>query len=356
MDTPTSPIVDGTTPDEQESSTSPAQSALPANDVAAINQLKVVYEEFKDELGKVIIGQDEVIERLAICLFSRGHALLMGVPGLAKTLLVSSVAETMDLSFNRIQFTPDLMPADITGTDIIQETGAGHREFQFIKGPVFANLVLADEINRAPAKTQSAMLEAMQENMVTVLGKTYQLDKPFFVLATQNPIEQEGTYPLPEAQLDRFMFLIEVDYPSHDEELRIARETTGTSKPTLKHILSGERVQQYQDLVRRIPVPDHIYDYAVEIVRKTRPGSAAAPDWINEYVGWGAGPRAVQYLILGAKARAALNGSYMARLEDIEAVASPVLNHRVLTNFAAESQGMTSAKVVSQLIEEMREV
>ena len=355
MDIPTSPIADGTTPDEQESSASPAQSALPANDVAAIDQLKVVYEEFKDELGKVIIGQDEVIERLAICLFSRGHALLMGVPGLAKTLLVSSVAETMDLSFNRIQFTPDLMPADITGTDIIQETGAGHREFQFIKGPVFANLVLADEINRAPAKTQSAMLEAMQENMVTVLGKTYQLDKPFFVLATQNPIEQEGTYPLPEAQLDRFMFLIEVDYPSHDEELRIARETTGTSKPTLKHILSGERVQQYQDLVRRIPVPDHIYDYAVEIVRKTRPGSAAAPDWINEYVGWGAGPRAVQYLILGAKARAALNGSYMARLEDIEAVASPVLNHRVLTNFAAESQGMTSAKVVSQLIEEMRE-
>jgi MoxR-like ATPase len=221
---------------------------------------------------------------------------------------------------------------------------------------VFANLVLADEINRAPAKTQSAMLEAMQENMVTVLGKTYPLDKPFFVLATQNPIEQEGTYPLPEAQLDRFMFLIEVEYPSHEEELRIARETTGTSKPRLNHILSGERVQEYQDLVRRIPVPDHIYDYAVELVRKTRPGSQAAPEWINEYVGWGAGPRAVQYLILGAKARAALNGSDMARLEDIEAVASPVLNHRVLTNFAAESQGMTSSKVVSRLIDEMKEV
>jgi MoxR-like ATPase len=330
-------------------------TALPADDVLAVDQLQQVYQDFKKEIGKVIIGQEDVIERLAICLFSRGHALLMGVPGLAKTLLVSSVAETMDLSFNRIQFTPDLMPADITGTDIIQETDAGHREFEFIKGPVFANLVLADEINRAPAKTQSAMLEAMQENMVTVLGKTYPLDKPFFVLATQNPIEQEGTYPLPEAQLDRFMFLIEVEYPSHEEELRIARETTGTSKPKLNHILSGERVQEYQELVRRIPVPDHIYDYAVEIVRKTRPGSPAAPEWINDYVGWGAGPRAVQYLILGAKARAALNGSYMARLEDIEAVASPVLNHRVLTNFAAESQGMTSSKVVNKLIDEMRE-
>lgn len=343
---------DSSTQDTNDGMTS-TNSALPADDVIAVDQLRQVYQDFKEEIGKVIIGQDEVIERLAICLFSRGHALLMGVPGLAKTLLVSSVAETMDLSFNRIQFTPDLMPADITGTDIIQETGAGHREFEFIKGPVFANLVLADEINRAPAKTQSAMLEAMQENMVTVLGKTYPLDKPFFVLATQNPIEQEGTYPLPEAQLDRFMFLIEVEYPSHEEELRIARETTGTSKPQLNHILSGQRVQEYQDLVRRIPVPDHIYDYAVEIVRKTRPGSSAAPDWINDYVGWGAGPRAVQYLILGAKARAALNGSYMARLEDIEAVASPVLNHRVLTNFAAESQGMTSSKVVSKLIDEM---
>ena len=222
--------------------------------VAAIDQLGHVYQDFKNEIGKVIIGQEDVVERLAICLFSRGHALLMGVPGLAKTLLVSSVAETMDLTFNRIQFTPDLMPADITGTDIIQETSSGHREFEFIQGPVFANLVLADEINRAPAKTQSAMLEAMQENMVTVLGKTYQLDKPFFVLATQNPVEQEGTYPLPEAQLDRFMFLIDVDYPSHDEELRIARETTGIAKQQLNHILNGEQVQQYQDLVRRVPV------------------------------------------------------------------------------------------------------
>jgi len=333
----------------------PNHPKLPDDDVAAIDQLGEVYKAFKQEISKVIIGQEDVIEQLAICLFARGHALLMGVPGLAKTLLVSSVAETMDLSFNRIQFTPDLMPADITGTDIIQETNAGHREFEFIKGPVFANLVLADEINRAPAKTQSAMLEAMQENMVTVLGKTYTLDKPFFVLATQNPVEQEGTYPLPEAQLDRFMFLINVDYPSHEEELRIARETTGVAKKALKHILSGQQVIDYQHLVRRMPVPDHIYEYAVEIVRKTRPDTDAAAEWIGEYVAWGAGPRAVQYLILGAKARAALSGSYMARLEDIEAVARPVLTHRVLTNFAAESQGMTAAKVVDRLIEEMRE-
>jgi len=332
-----------------------SNSSLPSSDVEAIDHLGNIYKSFKEEISKVIIGQEDVIEQLAICLFAKGHALLMGVPGLAKTLLVSSVAETMDLSFNRIQFTPDLMPADITGTDIIQETDTGHREFEFIKGPVFANLVLADEINRAPAKTQSAMLEAMQENMVTVLGRTYTLDKPFFVLATQNPVEQEGTYPLPEAQLDRFMFLINVDYPSEAEELRIARETTGEANKALKHILNGQQVIDFQQLVRRMPVPDHIYEYAVEIVRKTRPGSKEAPDWLAEYVAWGAGPRAVQYLILGAKSRAALNGSYMARLEDIEAVARPVLTHRVLTNFAAESQGMTAAKVVDRLIDEMKE-
>ena len=354
MDNTDAPTTTPTESSDAENTTLEANT-LPPDDVAAIDQLGRVYQDFKEEIGKVIIGQEDVVEQLAICLFARGHALLMGVPGLAKTLLVSSVAETMDLSFNRIQFTPDLMPADITGTDIIQETDAGQREFQFIKGPVFANLVLADEINRAPAKTQSAMLEAMQENMVTVLGKTYKLDKPFFVLATQNPVEQEGTYPLPEAQLDRFMFLINVDYPSHEDELRIARETTGSGKADLKHILNGQQVQEYQDLVRRVPVPDHIYQYAVEIVRKTRPDTETAPEWLNEYVGWGAGPRAVQYLILGAKARAALHGSYMARLEDIEAVASSVLTHRVLTNFAAESQGMTSAKVVARLVEEMRE-
>ena len=247
------------------------------------------------------------------------------------------------------------MPADISGTDIIQESDTGRREFQFIKGPIFSNIVLADEINRAPAKTQSAMLEAMQERSVTVLGKTYPLAPPFFVLATQNPVEQEGTYPLPEAQLDRFMFLIEVDYPTAEEEKRIARETTGVDKASLNALLTGEEVIQFQSLVRRIPVPDHIYDYAVEIVRRTRPDSTDAPEWIKEFVGWGAGPRAVQYLILGCKARAALRGTYMASLEDIEAVAGPVLSHRVLTNFAAESQGMTSKKIVARLVQEMRD-
>ncbi|MDB4507113.1 MoxR family ATPase [Akkermansiaceae bacterium] len=344
------------TPEETASAPdAPTKESLPADDVAAINQLGEKYQEFKAELSKIIIGQEDVIEQLAICLFSRGHGLLMGVPGLAKTLLVSSVAETLNLDFKRIQFTPDLMPSDITGTDIIQENEEGRREFEFVKGPVFANIVLADEINRAPAKTQSAMLEAMGERKVTVLGRTYPLAPPFFVLATQNPVEQEGTYPLPEAQLDRFMFLIEVDYPTEDEERRIARETTGTDKPPLNALLTGEEVIDYQSLVRRVPVPDHIYDYAVEIVRRTRPDSDAAPEWIKEFVGWGAGPRAVQYLILGCKARAALRGTYMTSLEDIEAVAQPVLGHRVLTNFAAESQGMTSKKIVARLIEEMRD-
>ena len=329
------------------------EQTLPADDVAAIDELGKTYQRFKQEIAKTIIGQEEVVEQLAVTLFARGHALLMGVPGLAKTLLVSSVSETLDLSFNRIQFTPDLMPADITGTDIIQENDEGKREFQFIKGPIFSNLLLADEINRAPAKTQAAMLEAMQERRVTVLGKTYPLAPPFFVLATQNPIEQEGTYPLPEAQLDRFMFLINVEYPTTEEEKRIARETTGSTKEALNTVMTGEKVIAFQDLVRRMPVPDHIYDYAVEIVRKTRPDSADAPEWIKEYIAWGAGPRAVQYLILGAKSRAALHGSYMARLEDIEAVAAPVLGHRVLTNFAAESQGMTSTKVVERLMAEM---
>lgn len=329
--------------------------SIPRDDVAAVEELQKTYAALKSELGKVIIGQDQVIENLAICLFARGHALLMGVPGLAKTLLISSVAQTLDLSFNRIQFTPDLMPADITGTDIIQETGtSGRRAFEFIKGPVFANIVLADEINRAPAKTQSAMLEAMQEHKVTVLGKNYKLSPPFFVLATQNPIEQEGTYPLPEAQLDRFMFLIEVVYPTADEEKRIARETTGAAKEPLTKILHGEKIIAFQELVRRVPVPEHIYDYAVEIVRKTRPNEPEAPAWIKEFVGWGAGPRAVQFLILGAKARAALKGSYLVRLEDIQAVAPSVLVHRVITNFAAESQGMTSKKVVDRLIQEMQ--
>ena len=327
----------------------PVTPTLPDDDVAAIDRLGAIYKELSSELSKMIIGQQRVVELLSIALFSRGHALLMGVPGLAKTLLVSSVAKTLDLSFNRIQFTPDLMPADITGTDIIQDDSAGgKRQFEFIKGPVFANIVLADEINRAPAKTQSALLEAMQERRVTVMGRTFTLLLPFFVLATQNPIEQEGTYPLPEAQLDRFMFLIEVDYPTEEEEMRIARETTGTRSEELKHILSGEEIIFYQDLVRRVPVPEHIYEYAVKLVRATRPTLETSPEWVKQYVAWGAGPRAVQFLILGAKTRAALQGSYIVRREDIDAIVEPVLMHRVVTNFAAESQGITPRKAVAR--------
>ncbi len=328
-----------------------------ADDVAAIDELGQLYQRLRLELGRVIIGQEEVIERLAISIFARGHSLLMGVPGLAKTLLVSSLAETMSLKFSRIQFTPDLMPMDITGTEILQDdtVSGGRRSFEFVHGPIFANIVLADEINRAPAKTQAALLEAMQERRVTVVGRTFQLDAPFFVLATQNPVEQEGTYPLPEAQLDRFMFLIEVGYPDEEEELRIARETTGGDRPELSHVLDGPSLLRFQSLVRRLPVPDHLYEYAVRIVRRTRPDLPEAPDWIKQYVSWGAGPRAVQYLVLGAKARAALQGSYMARLEDIEAVSGPVLTHRVLTNFAAESEGMSSKRIVSKLVEETRQ-
>jgi MoxR-like ATPase len=322
------------------------------DDVRAIDELRGFYKELREELSQVIVGQENVIEQLAMCLFARGHGLLMGVPGLAKTLLVSCIADTLHLKFSRIQFTPDLMPMDITGTDILQETPGGKREFDFVHGPVFANIVLADEINRAPSKTQAAMLEAMQEHKVTVVGRTYHLDQPFFVLATQNPVEQEGTYPLPEAQLDRFMFLIEVDYPDRDEEIKIARTTTGVSLPELKPLIDGKQVMFYQDLIRRIPVPDHIYEYAVDLVRKTRPNSDAAPEWLKPLVAWGAGPRAVQYLILGAKAHAALNGSYMARLEDIEAVTEPVMTHRVLTTFSAESEGITSGDVVRRLVKE----
>ncbi len=333
----------------------PAHSAdpLPQDDVAAIDELRQVYQKLTDELKKIIVGQQSVIEELAICLFARGHSLLMGVPGLAKTLLISRLAETMSLSFNRIQFTPDLMPMDITGTDILQELPGGHRAFEFAKGPVFANIVLADEINRAPAKTQAAMLEAMQEHRVTVAGRTYTLEEPFFVLATQNPIEQEGTYPLPEAQLDRFMFMIGVDYPTRDEEIQIARTTTGASVPRLDHILDGAKVKGFQDLVRRVPVAGHIYEFAVDLVRRTRPNSADAPAWLKPLVGWGAGPRAVQYLILGAKARAALLGSYMVRLEDVTEVADAVLRHRVITTFTAESQGITSRDVIKRLLEEL---
>ena len=326
---------------------------LHSDDVAAIDELREVHANLKKELAKIIVGQETVIEQLAICLFARGHSLLMGVPGLAKTLLISRLAETMSLSFSRIQFTPDLMPMDITGTDILQEGTDGRREFEFVKGPVFANIVLADEINRAPSKTQAAMLEAMQEHRVTVVGRPYTLDPPFFVLATQNPVEQEGTYPLPEAQLDRFMFLINVDYPSRAEEIDIARTTTGGTLPTLEHILDAASVQRFQELVRRVPVPQHIYEFAVDLVRRTRPKVDESPEWLKPLVSWGAGPRAVQYLILGAKARAALTGSYMVRLEDVMDVAQPVLTHRVLTTFNAESEGISSSDIVRRLVDEL---
>ncbi|MCE2798070.1 MAG: AAA family ATPase [Planctomycetaceae bacterium] len=342
--------------DSRSALSSDANSAAQLTDqeVRAIDQLRSSYDRFCNELAKVIVGQREVIEQLAICLFARRHALLMGVPGLAKTLLVSKVAETMSLGFNRIQFTPDLMPMDITGTDILQETAEGRREFQFIHGPIFENIILADEINRAPPKTQAALLEAMQEQRVTVLGKTYDLESPFMVLATQNPVEQEGTYPLPEAQLDRFMFLIELDYPNEQEEIQIARTTTGDDLVKLDGVLSGEEIMNYQRLVRRIPVADHIYEYAAKLVRKTRPQSESAPEWLKPFVSWGAGPRAVQNLILGAKSRAALQGSYMVRLEDVQYVAKPVLVHRLITTFAAQAEGVTAKQIVARLIDETR--
>ncbi|MEX0688065.1 MAG: MoxR family ATPase [Pirellulales bacterium] len=322
------------------------------DDVAAIDRLRTINARLKQELARVIIGQEETVERLTICMFARGHSLLMGVPGLAKTLLVSKLAECVSLRFSRIQFTPDLMPMDITGTDILQETPEGRREFHFVPGPVFANIVLADEINRAPPKTQAAMLEAMQEYKVTVVGKTSRLDPPFFVLATQNPVEQEGTYPLPEAQLDRFMFLIELDYPSEEEEVAIARTTTGGPAAALDHVLTGPEIIEFQELVRRVPVPDHIYQFAARLVRKTRPRGETAPAWLKPLVAWGAGPRAVQYLVLGAKSRAALAGSYMARLEDVEAVAAPVLTHRLITTFAAQAEGIDAKQIVGRLVKE----
>src|SRR6056297_1848328 len=270
----------------------PVETPLSDDDVQAVDRLGKAHQQLREQLGRVIVGQSDTIDRLLVCLFARRHALLMGVPGLAKTLLVSKLAETMSLKFTRIQFTPDLMPMDITGTDILQDGGGGHREFRFIAGPVFANIVLADEINRAPPKTQAAMLEAMQERRVTVSGKPFPLDPPFVVLATQNPVEQEGTYPLPEAQLDRFMFLIEMDYPSEAEEIEIARTTTGDAAPTLEHLLVAEKILQIQELVRRMPVPDHIYSHAAKLVRRTRPQSPSAPEWMKPLVAWGAGPRA----------------------------------------------------------------
>src|SRR5689334_10730140 len=332
----------------------PQKNEMSSGDVTSIDQLRALYEKMRAELGKVIIGQEEVIERLLICILARGHALLMGVPGLAKTTIVNSLSQVMSLEFNRIQFTPDLMPSDITGTDILQETDQpGRRAFVFVKGPVFANIVLADEINRTPPKTQSALLEAMQEHRVTVAGRVFPLPSPFFVLATQNPIEQEGTYSLPEAQLDRFMFFIHVDYPSLEEERRIARETTGGPPAKLNKLINGEQVHGFQEVVQRVPVPDHIYDAAVSLVRHSRPNGAEASASVKKWVTWGAGPRAVQYLIRGAKAHAVLQGSYLVRMEDLEAVSHPVLTHRILTNFQAQAEGITSPIIIDRLVAEM---
>jgi len=325
------------------------------SDVVVIDELRATHDRMKAEMAKVIIGQDAVVERLLICVLSRGHALLMGVPGLAKTLMVNSLSKVMSLDFSRIQFTPDLMPSDITGTDILQETGEGRREFEFVKGPIFANIILADEINRTPPKTQSALLEAMQEHHVTVSGRIMPLPEPFFVLATQNPIEQEGTYSLPEAQLDRFMFFVEVQYPDRDEERRIARETTGAATKEITPQVTGEQILKYQELVERVPVPDHIYDLAVDIVRATRPASGDTPEFCKKLVSWGAGPRAVQYLIRGSKARAVLHGSYLVRQEDLEAVAHPVLRHRIITNFQAQAEGTSSTVIVDRLLDQFRD-
>ncbi|MEN8149999.1 MAG: MoxR family ATPase [Planctomycetota bacterium] len=324
---------------------------LEGDDLEAVERLREGYETIRRELGKVIVGQEQVIEELLISIFSRGHCLLVGVPGLAKTLMISTLAKTLSLSFNRIQFTPDLMPSDITGTEVIQEDRAsGAREFKFIKGPVFANVILADEINRTPPKTQSALLEAMQEHQVTAGGEKHELPAPFFVLATENPIEQEGTYPLPEAQLDRFMFNIFVDYPEEDEELDIIKLTTADHHVELDAVISGEDIMALQEIVRKVPVADHVIEYALKLTRMTRITKDEAPDYIKGWLSWGAGPRASQYLILGGKARALLSGRFYVSTEDIRAVAHPVLRHRIITNFSAEAEGITPDKVIDRLL------
>jgi MoxR-like ATPase len=321
------------------------------SDIESVRTLNESYRQLRNEIAKVIVGQDAVIEQLFVSLLSRGHCLLIGVPGLAKTLLIKTLADVLDLRFNRIQFTPDLMPSDITGTEIIEEDKkSGGKMFKFVQGPVFANIVLADEINRTPPKTQAALLEAMQEHKVTAAGKTYTLDEPFFVLATQNPIEQEGTYPLPEAQLDRFMFNLWLEYPSFQEELQIVKSTTGLYSPKLKHVLSAEDIIEYQDLVRRVPAADSVVEYAVQLVAKTRPKDPRSPQFIKDWLTWGAGPRASQFLILGAKTRAILNGKYTPDIDDVRSVALSVLRHRIITNFNAEADGISPLNVVEKLL------
>jgi MoxR-like ATPase len=322
-----------------------------SDDLKAVEELSIARQQILTQIEKRVVGQQEVVEHLLVSLFAKGHCLFVGVPGLAKTLLISTLADVLNLSFNRIQFTPDLMPSDITGTEILEEDrSTGRREFRFVRGPLFANIVLADEVNRTPPKTQAALLQAMQEYRVTAGGQTFPLDLPFLVFATQNPIEQEGTYPLPEAQLDRFMFLVDVGYPSAEEEVEIVKSTTGASRPVLSKVLSPEQIVSLQELVRRVPVPDHVVRYAVDLVRHTRPKEPGVPDFIQKNVAWGAGPRASQYLVIAAKARAILNGRYVASVDDVKAFAKPVLRHRVLPNFHAESEGITPTKLIDRLL------
>jgi len=328
------------------------QAALREDDEKAVENLRAARDRILGELRKIIVGLDQVIDEMMIAIFSKGHCLLVGVPGLAKTLLVSSLARTLSLSFKRIQFTPDLMPSDITGTEILQDDPeTGQRMFKFMRGPVFANIILADEINRTPPKTQAALLEAMQEKMISMAGEDHHLEEPFFVLATQNPIEQEGTYPLPEAQLDRFFFNILVDYPSWDEEIQIMRQVTGAIEEDLDEMLSREDILSLQALVRRVPVADHIFNYAATLARATRPADPDAPDFIRNWLTWGAGPRASLFMILAGKARAILRGRYHVSVEDIQAVALPVLRHRIIPNFAAQSEGLKSDDIAKKLIE-----
>jgi MoxR-like ATPase len=335
--------------------TEPLAAPGPRDDLRAVEELHEARRMLVGEIEKRIVGQKEVVDSLLVALFARGHCLFVGVPGLAKTLLISTVADVLDLSFNRIQFTPDLMPSDISGTDVLEEDHTtGKRAFRFVKGPIFANLLLADEINRTPPKTQAALLQAMQEYRVTAGGETYPLDLPFLVFATQNPIEQEGTYPLPEAQLDRFMFYVTVDYPSASEEVQIVRATTVADRPPLRRILSPHKIRDLQDLVLRVPTADHVIQYAVNLVRATRPNEPSAADFVKENVSWGAGPRASQYLVLGAKSRAILDGRMAASVEDVRALARNVLVHRVITNFRAESEGVSAGQIVDRLLEKVK--
>jgi MoxR-like ATPase len=323
----------------------------------ALLKLADAYRKIDQEIKKVIIGQQEIIDQLLITLFSRGHCLIVGVPGLAKTLLISTLAQVLDLKFNRIQFTPDLMPSDITGTEIIEEDiSSGKKSFRFVKGPVFANIILADEINRTPPKTQAALLEAMQEHKVTAAGETYTLQEPFFVLATQNPIEQEGTYPLPEAQLDRFMFNLWMDYPDFTQEIQIVKSTTSDYLPQLEKIMTHEEIINYQEAIRKIPVADNVIEYAVWLVGQSRPNNPESPDFIKNWINWGAGPRASQYLILGAKTQAALQGRYTPEIEDVKQCALPVLRHRLVTNFNAEAEGVSTLEIVEKLMKENRQL